>query len=303
MATIAEELAKLAVTDTFNRAEEPLAGEWKLLKPGVKTGKTEATEKGWTPVSLFGTGPDGAYWSKASFAAAGAKYVAALARITKIPTEAERFVAVWVLRNKAAPETSENGYVLRAELLAKGGKKIKFTLEKWVAGVPTVLKTVESEAYGAGSRIAIVSNGAKVFFFASKEKESAFEELAVAEDATYNEGYSAVYGKGTGEFKLLNFATGEFNLEEAEGIHKPNAASATASAPAPEISAPLQPGAITANASMPSIELAGGPAASATERNHHGLPLPFPSILANPGRLGPPRFTASERKTLRMRER
>lgn len=44
--------------------------------------------------------------------------------------------------------------------------------------------------------------------------------------------------------------------------------------------------------------VAAGPSASSSEQGHHGLPLPFPSVLANPARLGPPRFTALERKTL-----
>jgi hypothetical protein len=35
-----------------------------------------------------------------------------------------------------------------------------------------------------------------------------------------------------------------------------------------------------------------------TTDHKRGLPLPHPSILANPARLGPPRFTALDRKTL-----
>lgn len=52
------------------------------------------------------------------------------------------------------------------------------------------------------------------------------------------------------------------------------------------------------NFSMPSPEVAAGPTPSSTENQRHGLPLPFPSVLANPGRLGPPRFNAADRKTL-----
>ena len=58
---------------------------------------------------------------------------------------------------------------------------------------------------------------------------------------------------------------------------------------------------ITIHFSMPSPEIAVGPSLSATESNKHGLPLPFPSVLANPGRLGPPRFNAADRKTLGIR--
>lgn len=55
---------------------------------------------------------------------------------------------------------------------------------------------------------------------------------------------------------------------------------------------------MTVTFSMPSPEIAVGPSLSATEREAKGLPLPFPSVLANPARLGPPRFTALDRKTL-----
>lgn len=295
--TIAEALAKLKVTDDFNRNENPIAGAWKLLKPGKSPGKTEAGEEaGYTPVSTFVTGEDEAYWSTTSYVI-GSDAVAALARITKIPVTGERQIGLWILRDKTKPETEESGYRLKAEWIS--GKKIKFVLEKWVKGAITELKKVESEAYGVGSRIAIVASGGKVFFFASKEKESAFEEVASAEDATYTEGYSGVYGKGTGEFKIRNFATGNLELEETAGVHKPNSATATASSPSPEITAPLEPKAATATASSPSGgELAGGPALSSTEHEIKGLPLPFPTVVPNPQRLGPPRFTALERKTL-----
>lgn len=55
---------------------------------------------------------------------------------------------------------------------------------------------------------------------------------------------------------------------------------------------------MTIRFAMPRPEAAVGPSLSVTENAKHGLPLPFPSVLANPGRLGPPRFKASDRKTL-----
>lgn len=290
--TIAEALAKLGITDTLNRAEDPLAGEWKLLKPGVLTGKLEAGELGYTPKSTFATGEDDAYWSKTAYAGD----VGALLRITKIPVTGERQIGLWVCRSKATPETTQSGYRLRAEWLS--GKKIKFVLEKWVAGVMSELKKVETEAYGVGSRIAIVVSGGRVYFFASKEKESAFEQVLEAEDAAYTEGYSGIWGKGTGEFKGMNFATGNLELEEVVGTLKPNAATVNLSAPTPEVVVALQLSAATVNVSVPTVEFAAGPALSSTESEHKGLPLPFPTVVPNPQRLGPPRFTALERKTL-----
>jgi hypothetical protein len=55
---------------------------------------------------------------------------------------------------------------------------------------------------------------------------------------------------------------------------------------------------ITIRFAVPPPEVVSGAALSVTENTKHGLPLPFPSVLANPGRLGPPRFNAADRKTL-----
>jgi hypothetical protein len=296
VATIAAKLAALAITDTLNRSENPLAGEWKLLKPGVATGKANnnAGEEGYSAASLFTTGEDDAYWSKASYGV-GTDAVAAVLRITRIPVVAERQLGLWVLRSKVAPETTQSGYRLRAEWLS--GKKIRFVLEKWVAGVVTELKKVESEAYGVGSRIAIVVSGGKVLFFASKEKESAFEEVTSVEDVTYTEGYSGVYGKGNNEFRGMNFATGNLELEEGATLN-PNPASATASRAEPAVGNDPEWGVGTGTASMPSPDAFNGASPSSTEREAKGLPLPYPNVLANPGRLGPPRFTGRDRKTL-----
>lgn len=74
-------------------------------------------------------------------------------------------------------------------------------------------------------------------------------------------------------------------------------ASATASAPNPTIALALRSGVAPAIASAPTAEVATGPMPSPTDHKR-GLPLPFPSVLANPARLGPPRFTAIDRKTL-----
>lgn len=297
MATIAEKLKEAAVVDNLNRNEDPIAGEWKLLKPGITKGKAEAA-KGWTPKSTKAEGFDGAYWNKTSLVSTAAIYAYAIVSFGVLATQAERVTGLWLLRDKTTPETVQSGYYLRAE--RKAGSNILFKLEKWVTGTPTVLKEIETTTYTAVSaRIAIVVGNGTVYFFASKSTSpETFEEVLKKEDATYSEGYSGLMATGTGEFSVLDFRTGTFSLEEEAGIHKPNSASVSVSAPTPEISAGIAPNSSTVNASIPSVELAGGPAPSATEREAKGLPLPYPNVLANPGRLGPPRFTARDRKTL-----
>lgn len=312
MSTIAEELAKLAVIDDFNRTENPLLnvkgnpanGTWKLLKPGKLIGKCEAG-KGWTPNSTFSEGADGAYYTPSSFAAGGgASYVASLFRLTELPgpSTPNRFGGVWVYRDKTTPETKENGYYIRVEYLSGEGAtvKLKIKLEKWVEGKVTVLKELETKEgeYKKESRFAIVVGSGKVYAFASKEKASAFIQLLEAEDNTYTEGYSAVYAAGTGTIMMEDFATGVFNTESTPGVIKAPPASAEASAPTPKLTNVSNPPPATANASAPSPAVATGPTPSATEHEPGGLPLPYPSVLANPARLGPSRFTALERKVL-----
>lgn len=314
MATIAEKLAELGIVDDFVRNENPLLnvkgeaakGTWVLLKPGKVKGQVEtAGAHGWTPSTTFTSGTDGAYYSKTQFAG-GANYVASLFRLQEQPgpTFPERFIGVWVYRDKTTPETKENGYYLRVEYRSGEGAttKWKLKLEKWVNGVITVLKEVETEAgkytKTKESRFALVVGNGKVFCYASEEKASAFVQVLEAEDATYTEGYSGIYGGGGGTVAMQNFATGILELEETAGIHKPNAATATASRPEPAVVSGIEWGTARATASMPAIEAVAGAMPSSTESEHKGLPLPFPSVLANPSRLGPPRFTALERKTL-----
>jgi hypothetical protein len=89
--------------------------------------------------------------------------------------------------------------------------------------------------------------------------------------------------------------------EEEAGVMKPNAASATAGSGEGTNVANhvVEVGEVaSAAASMPNVELVGGAMPSPTEQTRAGLPLPFPSVLANPGRLGPPRFSSADRKTL-----
>lgn len=213
MATIAEELAKLAITDTFVRNENPLAGVWKLLKPGVTKGKCSTTAPaGWTPTSTFATGPDGAYWSTGSFASSGSTYVAVKAKLARVGTGILREVGIHACRSKTETETKQNGYYLRGS--HEGSAEYRWTLEKWVSGEVTVMAEVKTKTYKQNSRIALIVGNGKVQMWASKEAESAFEEVLSATDSTYTEGYSGVAGKGAGEFILSGFGTGTFEIEE-----------------------------------------------------------------------------------------
>ena len=80
-------------------------------------------------------------------------------------------------------------------------------------------------------------------------------------------------------------------------------ASLTLSFPTPVIVAGqvIEAPAATLTLSAPTPNVAAGALPSPTNERR-GLPLPFPSVLANPSRLGPPRFSAAERKALGLGE-
>jgi hypothetical protein len=216
--TIAEKLAEAAVTDTLNRSESPIAGEWKLLKPGLQKGKCQnaAGSEGYTPISTFASGADGCYWGKETFASSGtAVHAYALGEITRIGGEL-RQTGLWLFRDSGAPETKENGYYLRAERTA--GLSTKWTLEKWVEGSPEVLKATETNVYGDGASVAIVQGNGKLYMYGKKEKAGTWEEVMSIASASYTTGYSGLMAKGTGEWVIGNFATGTFSLaEEGKG--------------------------------------------------------------------------------------
>lgn len=321
MATIAEELAKLTVLDKLARAEnpilnveaEPAKGTWLILEAGVRVGqvRNEAGEaKGWTPVSSFVEGADAAYYAKSQFAT-GSGFVAVSHRLTaqSVPASPNRYQGMWLHRDKTSPKTVKTGYFLRIEYISGTGATTKFTikLEKWVAGVITVLKEVTPAegTYTAPkeSRFAIVAGGGKLYIFASKEKATAYEQLGEVTESTYTEGYVGLMGAGTGTTGIQDFSAGTWAGEEEPGLIKPNPASAEASIGEDVLSNHIvETGEVpSAAASMPNVELVGGAMPSGTEHEVKGLPLPFPSVLANPARLGPPRFTALERKTLGLK--
>lgn len=204
MATIAEKLSALAILDTFNRVEKPLAGEWKLLTPDLLTGECRtATGPGWCATTGFTTDNDGAYWSKGTLSVSGSDSMAAIFKITRVPTNASRWTGVWLARPSPAVQS---GYFLRLE--KKSSSNILFTIERWTEGVGEVIAFVETSTYKVGSRIALVVGEGKVRMFASKEAESAFEEKLTVSDSTYTNGYAAIEARGTGEFIIGNYANG-----------------------------------------------------------------------------------------------
>lgn len=217
MATMDEKLKGLAVLDNFNRIENPLAtANWTLMKTGATKGKCQNTEgsEGWTPVTGFVTNFDGAFWNPTKLVVSGATMMAARFDITRIGS-AERQTGLWLCRTS---EEVASGYYLRMEKKEFEENKIKYTLEKWVAGVPTVIKETTTTEFKKGSRFAIVLGEGKLQMWAAVEAASEFKEVMSVADGTYLEGFAGIMGKGTGEMIAKNFAAGTFVLNEGKEI-------------------------------------------------------------------------------------
>lgn len=186
-------------------------------------------------------------------------------------------------------------------------------VEMGKSGVATLFFGTPAIAVNTAHHVVVVKNGAtrKVYVDGKLLEVTVKNEAAVAANELAKFiGKTAAGGSAfAGNIQYLalyNVALEAAKIEEHFKIGAASnativapPASATASAPTPLIPLIVAPKAASATASAPTPSVGVGPAPSRTD-NKRGLPLPFPSILANPARLGPPRFTATERKTLRI---
>lgn len=295
MKTIPEQLAALTLRDNFNRADEnPMASaNWTKLSWAQVTGKIEGNR--WAPATSFATKEDGAYWNPVLFGAS-----AAIVENMYVEKVESRWGAVWVCLNPA----TQSGYRLKIVHTATS-TKFEWRLEKITAGAESLLKQGFLEGLaelGETKRsFAVTCVEGQVQAWV-KVEAGAWTELGGVADATYSNGRVAIEGRGFGVTRWDAFYAGELETAEGEaGVVKPTTASATASRPEPTVAQVAAPNAGSSTASMPNPEAAAGAMPSPTNEQRHGLPLPFPSVVPNPGRLGPPRFTSAERKTLRIK--
>jgi hypothetical protein len=109
--------------------------------------------------------------------------------------------------NACFAAAAQSGYTAR---FIKGEPNVLY-LEKWVAGVKTILGKVEFIAIGGGvNQFALTVVGGKLRVWTKFEEEGWQLWLAVA-DATYTKGYSGFEA----EWQLQNFTTGEVTEETA----------------------------------------------------------------------------------------
>lgn len=303
MATIAEQLDAMAVTDSLKAGSIPASF---TALPWATDGGTWSLTDGWRAQGFSSAATagsrSGAYYNTATVTGGAAVVIVKYNKLSPGNLINERQFATWLFSEAGVKASGYQLVAYQTTASEPTDKIFDFKLRKWVAGAETLLVEVKEVTLEVGGEIALVRSEGKVSIWVKKSATSEWTlQGAEIADGAFTEGRSGFDANGSNP-NLTDFRTGTLEEEEEEeGVHKPGAATATASVPTPEISAPMQPDSALATASVPSgVDLVGGAATSATEREAKGLPLPHPSVLANPGRLGPPRFTSAERKTLRI---
>lgn len=208
MTTFKEQLAAAPMVDNLVREENPLAIFWEKINPGTSAGKCQTTggAEGYTPVTSFAAGEDDAYFKKAPFSSGPFTHIYGILKISKIGSK-ERQTGIWLCRDKSSPVTTQNGYLMRIERQEPSNQS-RFTIERWTAGVATVIAEFTSTEFVAGAQIAFtVGNGQLTIWARKSELEEYAEKVSVA-DTTYSEGYSGLRAKGTGEWCVRDFRTG-----------------------------------------------------------------------------------------------
>jgi hypothetical protein len=120
--------------------------------------------------------------------------------VNQFPGVSERYFGVWACLAAAA----RSGYFVRWEELSGG--EFKVTMEKWVAGVKTILATIEAQVLEAGDLVGIGVRSGKVTAWRKHSKE--WKIIAEASDATYSKGYAGLEGSGSNA-KYDEFSIGE----------------------------------------------------------------------------------------------
>lgn len=183
----AEVLPALAVVDNFNRTENPLsdAGKWTALTGVHDGGKTNGTAF----TSVVGFFQSGSYWNVAP-----QPNPAVLWTIAKLPG-AEGLGSLWGCVQAGA----QSGYRLRWQETAVAGV-FTVKLERWVAGVPTILQTV-TVTFAAGDKLALTVRDGVLRGWRNGIV------VVTAADATYTTGYVGIEAALGGEYD--DFAFGE----------------------------------------------------------------------------------------------
>jgi hypothetical protein len=193
------EFPALPVIDSFTRApENPLSdgGRWATITGATGTGEIIESQSWKAPLEAEG----GAYWDPAEQAEPAVS-------IEKVGNSGlvGAYFGVWACLTAAA----RSGYLVRATTTNVAAKECTVTIEKWVAGVKTVLATTEKVVFnvGSGSADALGLSVSGGVVRSWHRVAGVWTQLAEAADATYSTGYTGFMG-AKGSILLRNFAYG-----------------------------------------------------------------------------------------------
>lgn len=208
----------LPVTDSLARAaESPLSNgaKWSKWAWCAAAGALieEAAEKGIGAITAKAL--EGARWNVAQFekpqVQMGLQHI-----------EGPITVGDYIALNACYDVAARSGYTARFEMTAS--EPITITIEKWVAGVKTVLATAKNFGFATGmdKEIAFTVIEGKLRVW---KNDGAWEEMLSATDATYFTGYSGFEIKSSEAKKITKgFALGPFRTAtveaEVEHIYK-----------------------------------------------------------------------------------
>lgn len=203
--------------DSLARVEDPLnnAGKWRKLGWVSNRGRCEGATYGWTANGGYSEAlaeyeRSGAYWTPSPFGSP------ALCELFQLERQIEsepwpKYVRVWSC--VGVPDAgTRNGYALYIAAIPEPptANKYVFTLEKWVAGVRTVLATTELVLPEVQRYVGITVASGKVEGWLSTDNTIPhLEPILVASDATYTRGYVGIEGLSLGlQYGSLQFRAG-----------------------------------------------------------------------------------------------
>jgi hypothetical protein len=201
MATIAEQLSSMSVTDNLKHATMPET--W--VKWPWSFNRGFDSESGWSPESWTETVPHGSrsgwYWSPAKVK--GGHGATILRRNGSFGHINLRQFSVWLFSEGGE---KASGYQLVAWQTG-AADSYTFKLRKWVAGVESLLGETASVAMTGTGSFAVAALSGKVSAWVRQSEASSWTLVgSEVSDAAFSEGYSGVDGNGSNPL-LIDFAT------------------------------------------------------------------------------------------------
>ncbi len=192
-----------AITDTFNRTENPLSNGGKWSTPsflGAERGQTGEPSEGEGKKGYFSIA-GGAFWNAAEYT-----NPAVAVTIVKGPvgTIIGRYIGLWSCMPSSG---TKYGYFIRWASTNEAGTIFTVTIEKWNGGVKTVLLTLTGQSLEVGDSIGSSVSLGKVIVW--HKRGGVWSKLGAAADTSYTKGCSGIQTVTDYVALLTNFQTEE----------------------------------------------------------------------------------------------